>query len=805
MKQYGYGVRNDRGQRLIDFALENKLTIINTCFKKKENRRWTWRSPTGQYKNEIDYIFSNQPSLFENIEVINLNYPSDHRPVRATLKLSKQKTNRTKFTNKQVSQLKNQNEINKYKESLKLLLSEPPINQENNTVQTHYDRIINAILQSLNSARTKRDDKNNHKILQERTIKLLNRRRELQKTKNKTRSQKNELSALYKLVNKNIKKDYTKHRLDTIERHLLTRGSSKKAYKELTPCRSWIEGLKNQDKNLCKRTEIVNAATEFYRKLYSDNSRTKENSKNIKETELPSYIEPINETEIINVIKLLKEEKSPGSDNITNEALKKAAHILAEPLAELFNLILKNSETPSQWKNKARISRSTFSYRKGSKTRRPTLPILFIAILENIIGKLDWRKLGLCIKGAYLNNLRFADDLVLLSETASEMQLMIETLHNSSTKVGLEMNLTKLSLTYGCQTWKFSTIATNKINTCQRGLERSMLKIKKLDKIRHTKIRETTKATNALTYAQKLKWKWAGHIARLTDQRWTSRVTRWTGPPGKRRPGRPLSRWEDDIKRTAGTNWRLVAQDRDKWKSLRRPVPKRNLEREAFDRLLEESRYSKKELICSLIVDEMVIRQQKFWNRKRYEGLVLSFGCDEGNLFGSLGQLVGSALEIVLSRLIWMVNKYYRLERYHRSVLKSFKKCCIQMTMAGFTASLGVLINSSGDRGPVEAKRDGRPLSSEARPSCEVPPRCQRRRRRSPLPCLVISTPPAPVFNAILGHGVDAVIGGFLSVLESLPKAKGLIDTTPPRPAFWRNQSSRLVNGGPSGHCWSRL
>ncbi|GBP45118.1 Putative uncharacterized transposon-derived protein F52C9.6 [Eumeta japonica] len=124
------------------------------------------------------------------------------------------------------------------------------------------------------------------------------------------------------------------------------------------------------------------------------------------------------------------------------------------------------------------------------------------------------------------------------------------------------------SLTYGCQTWKFSTIATNKINTCQRGLERSMLKIKKLDKIRHTKIRETTKATNALTYAQKLKWKWAGHIARLTDQRWTSRVTRWTGPPGKRRPGRPPSRWEDDIKRTAGTNWRLVAQDRDKWKSL---------------------------------------------------------------------------------------------------------------------------------------------------------------------------------------------------------------------------------------------
>ncbi|XP_059045531.1 uncharacterized protein LOC131841264 [Achroia grisella] len=41
MKQYGYGERNERGQRLVDFALEQKLTIINTYFKKKPNRRWT--------------------------------------------------------------------------------------------------------------------------------------------------------------------------------------------------------------------------------------------------------------------------------------------------------------------------------------------------------------------------------------------------------------------------------------------------------------------------------------------------------------------------------------------------------------------------------------------------------------------------------------------------------------------------------------------------------------------------------------------------------------------------------------------
>lgn len=233
MRQYGYGERNSRGQRLVDFALEHKLTIINTCFKKKQKRRWTWRSPNGQYKNEIDYILSNRPSLFQNIEVMNLNYPSDHRPIRATVKLSKPKISRTKFTNKQTSQLKSNEQITIFKENLSSILTEPHIGQGNKSVQTCYDKITKAILQSLNLAHTKRVENKGHKILQERTVKLLKRRKELQKTKNKTRSMRNELSALYKLVNKYIKKDYEKYRLDTIQRHLLTSGSSKKLIKNL--------------------------------------------------------------------------------------------------------------------------------------------------------------------------------------------------------------------------------------------------------------------------------------------------------------------------------------------------------------------------------------------------------------------------------------------------------------------------------------------------------------------------------------------------------------------------------------------
>lgn len=231
MKQHGYGKRNDRGQKLIEFARENKLTIINTCFKKKPKRRWTWCSPNGQYKNEIDFIMSKQPQLFQNIETMNINYSSDHRLLRATIKLSKYKKTRSKFTTNQTNSLKNQEEISMYKENLKSRLTD--FLTKDTTVQSYYDKIIEAIKESTKEARTKTEGQKHHKILSTRTLNLLQRRKELQKIKNKTRSNRNELSAHYKLTNRYIKRDYENYRLNTIERHLQQRGSTKKAYKEL--------------------------------------------------------------------------------------------------------------------------------------------------------------------------------------------------------------------------------------------------------------------------------------------------------------------------------------------------------------------------------------------------------------------------------------------------------------------------------------------------------------------------------------------------------------------------------------------
>nr|XP_032516630.1 uncharacterized protein LOC116769593 [Danaus plexippus plexippus] len=246
------------------------------------------------------------------------------------------------------------------------------------------------------------------------------------------------------------------------------------------------------------------------------------------------------------------------------------------------------------------------------------------------------------VKSIY-SHLRFADDLVLISETVKELQHMVELLNQASKVAGLEMNLTKTMvmtnnikvpiyvdnvplpytekyiylgkqisfnrqnnyqeierraqltwnkywsfkeifksnmpiklktkvmnsclipcLTYACQTWKFNKNVKEKIITCQRGMERSMLNIKRINKIRHTKIRNITKATDGLAQALALKWKWAGHIARLQDHRLTRKVSEWRGPVGKRKKGRPCNRWGDEIK----PNWMQIAQSRENWLHL---------------------------------------------------------------------------------------------------------------------------------------------------------------------------------------------------------------------------------------------
>ena len=47
--KFGLGIRNEAGQRLIEFCLENALVIANTLFQEHKRRLYTWTSPDSQH------------------------------------------------------------------------------------------------------------------------------------------------------------------------------------------------------------------------------------------------------------------------------------------------------------------------------------------------------------------------------------------------------------------------------------------------------------------------------------------------------------------------------------------------------------------------------------------------------------------------------------------------------------------------------------------------------------------------------------------------------------------------------------
>ncbi|XP_071821535.1 craniofacial development protein 2-like [Apostichopus japonicus] len=54
--RHGLGERNEAGERMLDFCEANRLVISNTWFQQPKRRLYTWTSPDGQYRNQIDYI-----------------------------------------------------------------------------------------------------------------------------------------------------------------------------------------------------------------------------------------------------------------------------------------------------------------------------------------------------------------------------------------------------------------------------------------------------------------------------------------------------------------------------------------------------------------------------------------------------------------------------------------------------------------------------------------------------------------------------------------------------------------------------
>ena len=109
------------------------------------------------------------------------------------------------------------------------------------------------------------------------------------------------------------------------------------------------------------------------------------------------------------------------------------------------------------------------------------------------------------------------------------------------------------AMIYGCETWSLSNIQVELLVTTQRKMEIIMMGVTLTDRRSTEWIRKQSGVTDIIRSIRESKHRWAGHVVRRRDNRWTITVTEWI-PRGNKRPrSRPRTRWCDDLMQYVGT------------------------------------------------------------------------------------------------------------------------------------------------------------------------------------------------------------------------------------------------------------
>ncbi|XP_042861523.1 uncharacterized protein LOC122246823 [Penaeus japonicus] len=157
-----------------------------------------------------------------------------------------------------------------------------------------------------------------------------------------------------------------------------------------------------------------------------------------------------------------------------------------------------------------------FRLKRGVRQGYTSSPKLFTACFERAFQQLNWSEKGMKIDGEHLSHLRFADDIFICAPTKEQLQEMLVELIHASKSVGLHMNFNKTKVMCNKYIEQDEILKIENQQIEERAHERIMLGITWRDRKTAEWAKQKTKVKDILEIIRKLKWNWAGHVARMT-------------------------------------------------------------------------------------------------------------------------------------------------------------------------------------------------------------------------------------------------------------------------------------------------
>lgn len=359
---FGLGVRNERGQRMVEFCRENGFVVSNTLFENHKRRRYTWTSPLDGNRYQIDYILVQK--RYRNCVKNARSYPgadicSDHNLVLAEVCVRLKRTAKGKK--------KEEIDIDKLKvtgtsvELEKIFVKNLGGKETTLCVDEKWENIKNSLKKAAKETLgVKKGKRKKKEWITEEMLEKMNERRKwknvsTEEGKRKYRKLNNEL----RRETDKAREQWTKEKCDDIERlekegryDLMHKVAMELVFKE----RSARSGIEIELKDGCVVDEMADVKKrwkEYVEELYDWKNKPNEKDLEIEIEEEVTVEEKgynLLEEEIEASIKEMKCRKATGSDELPVELLKALNGEGKEVIRDLCNHIYQEGKWPKDFR-----------------------------------------------------------------------------------------------------------------------------------------------------------------------------------------------------------------------------------------------------------------------------------------------------------------------------------------------------------------------------------------------------------------------------------------------------------------------
>ncbi|KAH7710334.1 reverse transcriptase [Aphelenchoides avenae] len=352
--------RNESGEKLAAFAESHRLYVANTFFEKPPNKRWTWRSPSFDLFCELDYVLCDDRSCVTNVEVLSrFGCSSDHRPVRATIRLDGKlmqkklllsSLTRAKKTN--YSALKAEANATDWK--------------VHGRINEQYEQLTEKLKRCMKAATLKEEEQFRSRLSEDTRKKLA-----LLKTLKATQANAERYRALATEVRRQVMDDHTTYREERMTRAAEERSSLKKCSREIAQTRLITAALKDSNgSRKTNRREIEGICRTFYTQLFDSKVHVE---RNLAETD----------------------DNAETLPSVTWEEVKKAVRSMKlgkrpDPMASPRNTCEQEANRSGAWKE----SKTVLLYKKGDPENISNYrPICLLSVVYKVFPKLILKRL----------------------------------------------------------------------------------------------------------------------------------------------------------------------------------------------------------------------------------------------------------------------------------------------------------------------------------------------------------------------------------------------------------------------------